>query len=293
MFSVGAIIVLSGGANIEFPALGFFAPATQTTPAPVVPTSTASPSSTPISTMTSAPTITPLPSSTPTSRVAIQPSLTGVMQCIPPSSYFDIGEVIEVISGNVIVVDMDGEHYQVRYVGIETPDLSQPGGQEAFIQNAGVVEGKTVYLFEDVSDSDSAGNLLRYVMVDGDEVFVNYELLVEGYAAIDIIPPDVACAATFSLAEREAKGQAIGLWEATPTPGRARATAIPLVQVTPTFSFLSWTTSVQAGSSANVTIQTATGASCFLSYTSPSGRVFQGEELGVKIADHDGRCSWS
>ena len=65
-------------------------------------------------------------------------------------------------------------------------------------------------LYQDVSETDPYGRLLKYVVVDG--VFVNYALAKEGFARAATFPPDTACADTFVRAARSAEKENLGLW---------------------------------------------------------------------------------
>lgn len=69
--------------------------------------------------------------------------------------------VVRVIDGDTIEVDIGGSLYKVRYIGIDTPEIGQPSGEEAATVNAELVSGKTVYLEKDVSETDRYGRLLR------------------------------------------------------------------------------------------------------------------------------------
>ena len=67
---------------------------------------------------------------------------------------------------------------------------------------------------EDVSEIDQYGRLLRYVVVD--DLYINYELVHQGYAATVTFPPDVACTDTFLEAEQIARMEGKGLWGEQP-----------------------------------------------------------------------------
>ncbi len=100
--------------------------------------------------------------------------------------------MIDVVDGDTIVVvlDQDGEAYSVRYIGMDTPENTtqiEPFGPEATAKNRELVGGKTVALFKDVSETDRFGRLLRYVIADG--IFVNYELVAQGYANVSQLSP--------------------------------------------------------------------------------------------------------
>jgi micrococcal nuclease len=88
-------------------------------------------------------------------------------------------------------------------------------GPEATARNSELVYGKTVRLIRDVSETDRYGRLLRYVIAE--DVFVNYELVAQGYANAASYPPDIACIPTFQAVEQQASTAKLGLWGAPPT----------------------------------------------------------------------------
>ena len=131
--------------------------------------------------------------------------------CISPSSPRQVAKVVEVIDGDTIEVDLDGDTYRVRFIGMDTPERDRPFYKEATAVNAGLVEGQTVLLVKDVSETDQYDRLLRYVFVG--DTFVNFELVNQGYAAAVTFPPDIACEGTFRLAEADARSRGLGLWD--------------------------------------------------------------------------------
>jgi micrococcal nuclease len=118
------------------------------------------------------------------------------------------------------VVDGDtvelGDGRKLRYIGIDTPeavDLNRPVGclgGEASSKNKELVEGKTVTLEKDVSETDRYGRLLRYVYLD--EVMINEVLVYEGYAKASTYPPDVKYQERLRIAETNARDNKRGLW---------------------------------------------------------------------------------
>lgn len=146
-----------------------------------------------------------------------------------------------VIDGDTIDVEIDGQNYRIRYIGMDTPeDTSQVEycGNEASQRNSDLVSGKVITLVKDVSETDQYDRLLRYVLVG--DTFVNYALVVEGYANAVTYPPDVACEETFREAEREARENCMGCWCVTPTsppptvPPPPPPTSTPATQPAPT-----------------------------------------------------------
>jgi len=119
--------------------------------------------------------------------------------------------VIRVIDGDTIEVLMeDGRTEKVRYIGVDTPERGRPFYHEATDFNRKLVGGREVVLVRDVSERDRYGRLLRYVYVG--DVFVNAELVREGYAMPLTIPPDVSKADEFVRLAREAREAGRGLW---------------------------------------------------------------------------------
>lgn len=129
--------------------------------------------------------------------------------------------MVGVIDGNTIKVllDSDGKIYFIRYIGITVPqygEVVQPYGEAAEAVNYKLVFAQKVNLFEDASDKDSAGRLLRYVMAGN--VFVNWQMVQDGFATAMSAPPNTACDSVFQNAEQVARQAEVGRWVATPTP---------------------------------------------------------------------------
>jgi micrococcal nuclease len=126
--------------------------------------------------------------------------------------------VTRIVDGDTIEVEIDDERYKVRYIGIDTPESVDPRrevecfGKEASERNRELVEGKTVGLEKDVSETDAFGRLLRYVWLDGR--LVNARLVTEGFALASTYPPDVRYAELFSQLQSEARTAGLGLWGA-------------------------------------------------------------------------------
>lgn len=172
-------------------------------------TSTTTSTATAVSTATSttAPTDTPAPTPAPT-----QVSLPA---CIPSGAEVEAAAVVDIIDGDTITVEINGEPQPVRYIGIDTAERGSEFYKEASDRNRSLVLGKDVLLVKDVSETDSFDRLLRYVFVDGQ--FVNEVLVEEGYAAAKDYPPDTACSLMFAEAQAEASTRGTGIWLVPPT----------------------------------------------------------------------------
>lgn len=113
----------------------------------------------------------------------------------------EMGRVVRVIDGDTIEVEINGEIYDVRYVGVNTPERDEVCYDEATATNAAFVEGQTVRLVRDVSNTDRYNRLLRYVFVG--DTFVNRELIIRGYAEAVLYEPDDRYHTEFVALERE------------------------------------------------------------------------------------------
>jgi micrococcal nuclease len=116
--------------------------------------------------------------------------------------------VVNVIDGDTIELE-DGR--RVRYLGIDTPETGEPYYSEATARNKELVEGKVVYLQKGKRDRDEYDRLLRYVYIDG--VFVNAELVAQGYATAYIFDTEEWYSQILVRLEQYAKLKNRGLWE--------------------------------------------------------------------------------
>lgn len=116
------------------------------------------------------------------------------------------GDTIEIESGQL-----------VRYIGIDTPEISFRSTPDCFAQDAkqanhDLVFGRQVILEKDVSETDRYGRLLRYVWIN--QTMVNEDLVRRGYALVSSFPPDVRYQDLFLSAQKLAREENLGLWSA-------------------------------------------------------------------------------
>ena len=138
----------------------------------------AAPTNTPYPTYTPYPTHTPLPKPSNTPRPTGTPIPTDTLTPTPERTE---AQVIKVVDGDTISVDIGGVTYSVRYIGIDCPETGNWMAAEATQANFDLVGGKIVYLEKDVSETDRYDRLLRYVFL-ADGTFVNAKLVRLGYA---------------------------------------------------------------------------------------------------------------
>jgi len=116
--------------------------------------------------------------------------------------------VVSVIDGDTIDVMLDGQRQRVRYIGINTPERDEPCYADATRANESLVDGRTITMVIDTTNTDRFDRLLRYIYVG--DTFVNAELIRQGYAEAVSFPPNVAFYDTFRDLEREAARANLG-----------------------------------------------------------------------------------
>ena len=130
--------------------------------------------------------------------------------------------VARVVDGDTIVIN-DGEEITVRLIGVDTPETVHPSkpveyyGKEAsnFTQN--LLKGEKVYLVIDPQQgkTDRYGRTLAYVYRSPDGLFVNAEIIRQGYGHAYTGFP-FKHMEDFQQLERDAKKTGKGLWGQMP-----------------------------------------------------------------------------
>lgn len=146
-------------------------------------------------------------------------ALVAIVACSAPTLTPEprLARVVRVVDGDTIKVDIEGEVYTIRYIGVDTPETKhptkpvEPFGPEAAAKNEELVGGKMVGLEKDVSEVDRYGRLLRYVYVG--DLMVNGELVSLGLAQVSTYPPDVKYQEWFLDLQHEAREAGRGMWE--------------------------------------------------------------------------------
>ncbi len=134
--------------------------------------------------------------------------------------------VVRVVDGDTIVAEVNGEQIKVRLSGIDTPesvgdykDNPEFYGKEASAYAEELLDGKTIWLEEDVKPKDKYDRYLLYVwlkdpltteLLDG---CVNAILLQEGYAQWFNDYENRAYAEDFEAYETRARSEGRGLWQ--------------------------------------------------------------------------------
>lgn len=120
----------------------------------------------------------------------------------------DSARVTRIIDGDTIDVELNGQTFRVRYIGVNTPERDEPCYSDATAANSALVSGQTVTLVRDVSETDRYDRLLRYIYVG--DTFVNESLVAQGYAEAVLYEPDDREFEHFAQLERLAAQQNLG-----------------------------------------------------------------------------------
>lgn len=128
--------------------------------------------------------------------------------------------VERIVDGDTLVV---ARGHTIRLIGIDTPETKDPRREvECFGENASAFledllpKGSSVRLVGDDEPTDQYGRTLAYVYRLPDGLFVNAEMLRQGFAHVLTIAPNVAHADAFVAAAAEARRAGRGLWSACP-----------------------------------------------------------------------------
>ena len=134
--------------------------------------------------------IQPTPSPTPTTQERFQDT-----------------KVTKIIDGDTIVIE--GE-VRVRLIGIDAPEKNDCLEKESTNALQSLIEGKTVRMEKDVSETDRYGRLLRYLWI-GEEL-INETMVRNGFAYAKDYPPDTKYKDRLKAAQEEAQNNGRQLW---------------------------------------------------------------------------------
>jgi micrococcal nuclease len=129
--------------------------------------------------------------------------------------------VKSVVDGDTIEIAIGGKTERVRLIGVDTPETKHPTkGVECFGPEASAYteqllpKGTALRVERDVEARDKYGRLLLYVYIADSNVFVNLDLVMNGYARPMVFEPNTAHMADFAQAATQAELRNVGLWQA-------------------------------------------------------------------------------
>ena len=99
---------------------------------------------------------------------------------------------------------------KVRLIGIDAPELSQPGGKESREYLAHLVLHRNITLEKGYQNRDKYNRLLRFVYIDN--LCINEEMIRQGYAEARYLPSNDPLREHYIQLEIEAEITKAGLW---------------------------------------------------------------------------------
>ncbi len=129
--------------------------------------------------------------------------------------------VKRVVDGDTIEIAIGGKTERVRLIGVDTPETKHPTkGVECYGPEASAYTeqllptGTALRVERDIEARDKYGRLLLYVYTADSNVFVNWDLVMNGYARPMVFEPNTAHKADFAQAATQAELRNVGLWQA-------------------------------------------------------------------------------
>jgi micrococcal nuclease len=150
---------------------------------------------------------------------------------VSPGNTYNKATVVQVVDGDTLRIEMDGQEEAIRLIGIDTPEskinkkakkdsiktnydvetIMAMGKEAARYVRTLVRKGDTVGIEFDIQKRDKYRRLLVYAYLS-DGKMLNEEIVKAGYANIMTYPPNVRYQDRFVRAYREARDTKRGLY---------------------------------------------------------------------------------
>lgn len=138
-----------------------------------------------------------------------------------PSGQGNIVKIVKVIDGDTVDINLNGHTERVRLIGVNTPETKHPtkpiecyGPEASAFMMTLLPKGTRVRIERDVEARDRYGRMLLYLYLDSDNLFINLDLVVRGYAKPMSIEPNTSHRNDFVRAASQAEVANVGLWKA-------------------------------------------------------------------------------
>ena len=138
---------------------------------------------------------------------------------IPDKDFSDssVYKVVRIVDGDTVILLIGGKETRVRLIGVDTPETVHPRktveyyGREASLFTKNLLQGEWVYLEYGQERLDKYGRTLAYLFRVPDRLFVNFEIVRQGYGHAYTQFP-FKYMELFRHYERTARESGKGLW---------------------------------------------------------------------------------
>lgn len=123
------------------------------------------------------------------------------------------GKVIKIHDGDTLSIIIDNTIYRARLIGIDAPEMGQkPWGERAKRALSNMLgKGESIFIETDIEMFDRYNRLLIYLFNEKG-IFINEQLLLEGYAVLFTLPPNIKYVDRLVRAEKMAREMKKGIW---------------------------------------------------------------------------------
>jgi micrococcal nuclease len=129
--------------------------------------------------------------------------------------------ILNVIDGDTVDIDINGNTERVRLIGVNTPETKHPtkpiecfGPEASAYLTQLLPKGTHVRIERDIEARDRYGRMLLYLYRELDNLFINLDLVLRGYGTPMSIEPNIFHRNDFVHAAALAETTNVGLWQA-------------------------------------------------------------------------------
>ncbi|MCA1840812.1 MAG: thermonuclease family protein [Actinomycetota bacterium] len=126
--------------------------------------------------------------------------------------------IVRVVDGDTVIV---APKVRVRLIGINSPESVDPrrevqcfGVEASNAMKQILPQGTKVHLVFDLDRFDRYNRTLAYIYRQSDQMFVNKEMVLRGFAQAYTVPPNISHVEEFLAAQASARRENAGLWSA-------------------------------------------------------------------------------
>ena len=129
----------------------------------------------------------------------------------PPEPNSRVADLVSVIDGDTLYIEVDRRIEKIRLIGIDTPEVGECYYQEAKEALINIFPNSVVIYQFDISAIDKYDRWLVYLYT-ANNIPVNEYLVSMGFADVMTIPPNTKNADRYIQLRDQAKEDKLGMW---------------------------------------------------------------------------------